>query len=65
MASAHGAGLMVLPILFGISSGESPSGSVASMYHTHVSSVGEATTNLPAILVHILEYLVVTGLSLG
>ena len=35
------------------------------MYHTHVSSVGGATTNLPAILVHILEYLVVTGLSLG
>ena len=27
MASAHGAGLMVLPILFGISSGESLSGS--------------------------------------
>src|SRR5215467_5562724 len=47
MASAHSAGLMVLPILFGISSGESPSGSVASMYHTHVSSVGGATTNLP------------------
>jgi hypothetical protein len=63
MASAHGAGLMVLPILFRISRGESPSGSAASMHHMHMSAVGGGNTNLSAILVHTLGYLVVMGFA--
>ncbi len=62
MASAHGAGLMVVPILFGMSSGHSSSaGPHASMHHVHMSSVGGAPTSMSAVLVHTLGYLIVTG----
>jgi hypothetical protein len=61
MASAHGAGLMVLPVLFRMSSGGMAEGSSASMHHLHLSAFGGATTDLTAVLVHTLGYLVVTG----
>ncbi len=61
MASAHGAGLMVVPILFGMSSGHSAAGSHAPMHHVHMSSVGGTPTSISAVLVHTLGYLIVTG----
>jgi hypothetical protein len=61
MASAHGAGLMVLPVLFRMS-GEGMAGdSAASMHHVHMRAFGGATTNLAAVTLHTLGYLVVTG----
>jgi hypothetical protein len=61
MASAHGAGLMVLPILFGMESRDSIAGSAASMHHVHLGAIGGSSTNLSAVLVHTLGYLTVTG----
>ncbi|MDA2924338.1 hypothetical protein MYX65_06725, partial [Acidobacteria bacterium AH-259-L09] len=60
MASAHGAGFMVLPILLGISA--QGHHFPASEYHVHASSLEEPLTNLLAILIHTTGYLVVTGL---
>jgi hypothetical protein len=62
MASAHGAGLMVLPVLFGMGGGDSIAGSSVSMHHVHLAAVGGSATNLSAVLVHTLGYLAVTGL---
>ena len=62
MATAHGAGLMVLPVLFGMHGGDCSAGSTASMHHVHLSAVGGSTANLPAVFVHTLGYLIVTGL---
>ena len=61
MASAHGAGLMVLPVLFRMPDGGMAGDSAASMHHLHMSAFGEATTNLAAVMIHTLGYLVVTG----
>ncbi len=61
MASAHGAGLMVLPVLFGMRGGHSIAGSPVSMHHVHLAAMGGSGTNLSAVLVHTLGYLVVTG----
>ena len=61
MASAHGAGLMVLPVLFEMHGGDSWAGSTASMHHVHLAAMGGSATNLSAVLVHTLGYLVVTG----
>jgi hypothetical protein len=61
MATAHGAGLMVLPVLFRISSGGIVGDSAASMHHVHVSAFGSAMTNLAAVMIHTLGYLIVTG----
>jgi hypothetical protein len=61
MASAHGAGLMVLPVLFRMSGGGMAGDSAASMHHVHMSAFGGATTNLAAVVIHTLGYLVVTG----
>jgi hypothetical protein len=53
MASAHGAGLMVLPILFGLPAGD----------HTgHSSGVGNLPSASLAVGIHTAGYLVVTGL---
>jgi hypothetical protein len=62
MASAHGAGLMVLPVLFHMSAGGSAGDSHASMHHVHVNALGGATMDLTAVLIHTVGYLVVTGL---
>jgi hypothetical protein len=61
MASAHGAGLMVLPILFRMSSAGMGGGPSASLHHLHMSGFGGTTTNLTAVVVHTLGYLVATG----
>jgi hypothetical protein len=61
MASAHGAGLMVLPVLFRMSSGGVAGDSAASMHHVHMSAFGGTMTNLAAVALHTLGYLVVTG----
>jgi uncharacterized membrane protein len=61
MASAHGAGLMVLPVLFGMRGGDSVVGLPASMHHVHLAAMGGSATNLSAVLVHTLGYLVVRG----
>jgi hypothetical protein len=63
MATAHGAGLMVLPILFRMPGGGVETASPAMNHHQHLmSAVGGASTDLTAVLVHTLGYLVVTGL---
>jgi hypothetical protein len=62
MASAHGAGLMVLPVLFGMHRGDCSAGSTISLHHVQLSAMGGSATSLSAVLVHTLGYLVVTGL---
>ena len=61
MASAHGAGLMVLPVLFEMHHGGSSAGSTVSLHHVHQSSMGGSAASLSAVLVHTLGYLAVTG----
>ena len=61
MASAHGAGLMVLPVLFGMRGGDSIASSPVSMHHVHLAAMGGSAPNLLTVLVHTLGYLVVTG----
>ena len=61
MASAHGAGLMVLPILFGMGGRDSIAGPPVSMHHVTLAALSGSATNLSAVLVHTLGYLVVTG----
>ncbi len=61
MASAHGAGLMVLPVLFEMHGGGSVAGAPVAMHHVHMGAMGGSTTNLSAVLVHTLGYLLVTG----
>jgi len=61
MASAHGAGLMVLPVLFGMRGGDCPVHSTVPMHHVHMGAMGGSATTLPAVLVHTLGYLIVTG----
>jgi hypothetical protein len=59
MASAHGAGLMVLPVLLGNSTVEAH----AQMAdHSHMSAVATPLTGILASGVHTLGYLAVTGL---
>ena len=61
MASAHGAGLMVLPVLFRMGGGDSIANTPVSMHHVHLAAMSGSATNLSAVLVHTLGYLVVTG----
>jgi hypothetical protein len=63
MASAHGAGFMLLPILLKMSALHGTSAGVADSAH-HLHALGFATpwTAPIALLVHSLGYLVVTGL---
>jgi hypothetical protein len=63
MASAHGAGLMVLPVLLKILPSESVQLSLLpNHHHLHNSSLEGPITGLLATGVHTLGYLVVTGL---
>jgi hypothetical protein len=59
MASAHGAGLMVLPILFGMSAAEPAH---AAGHAMHMAQMSGGATNLLAVAIHTAGYLVVTGL---
>ena len=62
MASAHGAGLMVLPVLLHMSPVAHAAGSHAAAHHAHAAVMGGTATNLLAVGVHTAGYLVVTGL---
>jgi hypothetical protein len=59
MASAHGAGLMVVPVLLGSNMVEAQ-GQMAG--HNHMASVGSPLAGLLATGVHTFAYLAVTGL---
>ena len=59
MASAHGAGLMVVPVLLGSSTVEAQGGMAG---HNHVSSSASPIAGLLATGVHTFAYLAVTGL---
>lgn len=59
MASAHGAGLMVLPVLLGSSTVEAQGRRVV---HSHMCSVVSPLTGLVATGIHTVAYLAVTGL---
>ncbi len=61
MASAHGAGFMVLPLLLGMSAGEYVVHSQALQHGSYLSIIEGPWTSMLAILVHTLGYLVVTG----
>jgi hypothetical protein len=56
MASAHGAGLMVLPVVLGI-----PSARAAGEHHMHGNSSLDPLTGVYATLVHTAGYLLVTA----
>src|SRR5215472_1972008 len=60
MASAHGAGLMVLPVLLGGSTVEAQSHLAG---HTHMSSAANPLAGLLATGIHTVGYLAVTGLG--
>ena len=59
MASAHGAGLMVLPVLLGSSTVEAQSHMAG---HSHMSSTASPLAGMLATGVHTVGYLAVTGL---
>ena len=59
MASAHGAGLMVLPVLLGSSTVQAQSQMTG---HCHVSTTASPMTGMLATAVHTIGYLAVTGL---
>jgi len=61
MASAHGAGLMVLPILFRLSTQNHASQSLLSEHHLRVTGLGPWTGTV-AVLVHAAGYFFATGL---
>lgn len=61
MASAHGAGLMVLPVLLQISPAAHAAGANPSVHQMHAGVMGGTTTSLLAVGVHTAGYLVVTG----
>jgi hypothetical protein len=61
MASAHGAGLMVLPVLLKMPPAVHAAAGHAPTRPMHAAVMGGATTSLLAVGVHTLGYLVVTG----
>jgi hypothetical protein len=62
MASAHGAGLMLLPVLLKMSALHAAAGLGDSAHHIHMLGFATPWTASIALLVHTLGYLVVTGL---
>lgn len=61
MASAHGAGFMVLPVLFGLSPEHSATGG-SPMPHIQASAMGGAWNGVGAVAVHTASYLAVTAI---
>ena len=61
MASAHGAGLMVLPVLLGSSSAQA-AGRLANEHGSHMAVVANPLAGVFATCVHTASYLVITGL---
>lgn len=62
MASAHGAGLMMLPILLQISTSERAEVNHVGAHQMNPAVIGSTTTNLLAVGVHTAGYLAVMGL---
>lgn len=63
MASAHGAGFMVLPLVLEMSPGSGATASVAAhAHHLHAASLAGPVEGLGAVGVHTLGYLIVTAL---
>jgi hypothetical protein len=62
MASAHGAGFMLLPILLKMSATQAAAGAADSAHHLHMLGLAGPWTAPAALLVHTLGYLFVTGL---
>jgi hypothetical protein len=62
MASAHGAGFMLLPLLLEMSALNGSPNMAAAGAHLHMTGFHEPWTAPVALLVHTLGYLVVTGL---
>jgi hypothetical protein len=62
MASAHGAGFMLLPILLKMSTLHAPADTGVPAHHLHGSAFEGPWTAPTALLVHTLGYLLVTGL---
>ena len=62
MASAHGAGFMVLPVLLAMSAGEHAGHFPLGKHDLQVSAFEGPLTKVLATLIHTLGYLVVTGL---
>jgi hypothetical protein len=62
MASAHGAGFMLLPILVKMSALHTAAGMGTASPHPHGGAFGGPWTAPTAVLVHTLGYLLVTGL---
>jgi hypothetical protein len=62
MASAHGAGFMLLPILLKMSALDAAAGIAGSAPHLHMAGFENPWTAPTAVLVHTLGYLFVTGL---
>jgi hypothetical protein len=62
MASAHGAGFMLLPLLLKMSALHGAAGMPASASHLHTTGFHEPWTAPAALLVHTLGYLLATGL---
>jgi hypothetical protein len=61
MASAHGAGLMVVPVLLRGSTAQA-AGQMAADGHTHMSAAASSMAGLLATAVHTVAYVAVTGL---
>ncbi len=62
MASAHGAGLMVLPVLFGMSTVQAAGEHSAHAHHAHMMSQGAMWTNFAGVAIHTVGYLLITGI---
>jgi hypothetical protein len=61
MASAHGAGLMVLPVLFGISTAQAAEANSTHVHSSHMLGHGWTWINVSGVAVHTAGYLLVTG----
>src|SRR5580704_15208012 len=61
MASAHGAGFMLLPILLKMSAAGSIVSPLDSASHSHMVGFEQSRTAVAAVIVHALGYLLVTG----
>ena len=62
MASAHGAGFMLLPVFLGMSTMASASGPHVSGQHPPIAGSSAPWIGLIAVIVHTIGYLLVTGL---
>jgi hypothetical protein len=62
MASAHGAGFMLLPVFLGMSTMTSASGPLVSGQHPHIAGSATPWIGVTAVIVHTVGYLLVTGL---